>query len=335
MDAPVDAESVNLQRRLDRERRARREAETIAEDSLRQVYDTVRELQQSRAVLDETPDFVIIADLDGRARYLNHALLELLGLDPDDAPNVNAYGLLTEASRERVRAEGLAALNLEGVWRADLAMLGPMRGSDIPVSYMLIGHRGPTGVLDSMSSIARDITEILAMEERLTHLALHDPLTGLPNRRLFFDRLDGALARAARIPTPIGVFLLDIDDFKLVNDDLGHEAGDQLLVAIAERLTGCVRASDTVCRLGGDEFCVLVEQIADEGEALRMATRLGQSVAQTIRLGDRDFRMNLSIGVVLATAALDGSDVLLRQADAAMYEAKRLGKGRVHLFAAG
>ena len=335
MGTPADDESVNLQRRLDRERRARREAETIAEDSLRQVYDTVRELQQSRAVLDETLDFVIIADLDGRARYLNHALLELLGLEPGDAANVNAYGLLTEPSRERVLAEGLPALNEEGVWRADLTMLGPMRGTDIPVSYMLIGHRGPTGILDSMSSIARDITEILAMEERLTHLALHDPLTGLPNRRLFFDRLEVALVRAARIRTPIGVFLLDIDDFKVINDELGHEAGDQLLVAIAERLAGCVRASDTVCRLGGDEFCVLVEQIADEGEALRMAGRLGRSVAQTIRLGDRDCRMGSSIGVVLATAALEGSEVLLRQADTAMYEAKRLGKGRAHLFAAG
>lgn len=335
MNAPGKLEAASLQRRLDRERRARREAETIAEESLRQVYDTVRELQQSRAVLDETPDFVIISDLDGRARYVNHALLELLGLEPEDTPSVNAYGLLTEASRERARGEGLAALNLEGVWRADLSMLGPMRGSDIPVSYMLIGHRGPTGVLDSMSSIARDITEILAMEERLTHLALHDPLTGLPNRRLFFDRLDVALARAARLPTPIGVFLLDVDDFKMVNDDLGHEAGDQLLIAIAERLTGCVRVSDTVCRLGGDEFCVLIEQIADEAEALKMATRLRESVAQAIRLGDRDLRIGSSIGVVLATCARDGSDVLLRQADAAMYEAKRLGKGRVHLFAVG
>jgi len=115
MGTPDDDESDNLQRRLDRERRARRDAETIAEDALRQVYETVRELQQSRAVLDETLDFVIIADLAGRARYRNHALLELLGLEPGDAASVNAYGLLTEASRERVLAQGLPALNEEAV----------------------------------------------------------------------------------------------------------------------------------------------------------------------------------------------------------------------------
>lgn len=335
MGAPGDIEAASIQKRLDRERRARREAETIAEDSLRQVYDTVRELQQSRAVLDETPDFVVIADLDGRARYINHALLELLGLEAGDASTVNVFTLLTEASRERLQADGLPALEQAGVWRGDLSMVGPMRGADIPVSYMLIGHRGPTGVIDSMSCIARDITDVLAMEEKLTHLALHDPLTGLPNRRLFFDRLDIALVRAARTLVPVGVFLLDVDNFKPVNDELGHEAGDQLLIAVAARLTGCVRASDTVCRLGGDEFCLLVEQLAGDDEALTMAARLGEAVGEPICVGGRELRMSLSIGLVLATSAPDGPDLLLRQADAAMYEAKRRGKGRAHRFDAG
>lgn len=335
MAAPGDIELVSLQRRLDRERRARREAETIAEGALRQLYDSVRELRRSRAVLDETPDFVVIADLDGRARYLNHALLELLGLEPGDAPQVNVFTLLTEPSRERVRSEGLPALASSGVWRGDLAMVGPMRGADIPVSYMLIGHRGPTGALESVSSIARDITEILALEDRLRHLALHDPLTGLPNRRLLFDRLDVALVRAARTPVPVGVFVLDVDDFKAVNDVLGHDAGDQLLIAIARRLTGCVRASDTVCRLGGDEFCLLVEQMADAGAALKMAARLGRGVARPIQVGDSDVRASVSIGAVLAIAAPEGPGPLVRQADIAMYEAKRLGKGGVRLFDAG
>jgi len=328
----VDPKPDSLQRRLERERRARRDAEAIAEDALRQVYESVRELQRSQAVLDETTDFVLIAELDGRIRYMNRALTELLGLDEQVIAETTVTDLLTPTSRERFVSEVLPIVREKGLWRGELVMVRPRSGSEIPVSQVLIGHRGPTGVIDSISSISRDITDRLAMEQQLTELALHDPLTGLANRRLFFDRLDVAVARATRLEAPIGVFFVDIDGFKGVNDRLGHDAGDTLLVTVANRLLACVRPSDTVCRLGGDEFTVLCEHVADEAEAHSLARRIGAAVAEPMRLGDVELGITASIGVVLTTSAIDGPEQLLRDADAAMYEAKRRGKAQTYLF---
>lgn len=322
-----------LKRRLERERRARRQAEGIAEDALRQVYDSLRELRDSHAVLDETTDFVVIAELDGSIRYMNRSLWEMLGLDAGEVQSWNVSDLLTPASRERFLSEALPAVKEKGGWRGELAMVQPVSGSEIPVSQVLIGHRGPTGQVDSISSISRDITDRLAMEQQLTRLALHDSLTGLPNRRLFFDRLDVALARAQRTGTPIGILFIDVDRFKSINDTLGHEAGDAVLTEIARRLIGCLRPSDTVCRLGGDEFSVLCEHVGNERGALALARRLGRRVAEPMTQGGAAADVTVSIGVVVVTSAPEGPEQLLRHADAAMYEAKRRGKAQAHVFA--
>lgn len=328
----VDRERGVLERRLERERQARRQAEAIAEDALRQVYDSLRALRESQAVLDETTDFVVIADLDGRVRYMNRSLLELLDLDAAGVEARNVTDLLTAASRERFLSDALPVVREKGVWRGELAMVQPQSGSEMPVSQVLIGHRGPTGKVDSISSISRDITERLAMEEQLTRLALHDSLTGLPNRRLFFDRLDVALARAQRSGTPIGVLFIDVDGFKSINDTLGHEAGDAVLVEVARRIVACLRPSDTVCRLGGDEFAVLCEHVGDEPGALALAQRLGRRVAEPMARDDGEVVATVSVGVVVATSAPEGPDQLLRNADSAMYAAKRRGKAQACVF---
>lgn len=194
------------------------------------------------------------------------------------------------------------------------------------VSQVLIGHRGPTGIVESISSISRDITDRLTMEEQLTRLALQDALTGLPNRRLFFDRLDIALARAQRTGAPVGVLFVDVDNFKAINDTLGHEAGDDVLVEVARRLVDCLRPSDTVCRLGGDEFSILCEHVGDDAGACALAQRLEGRVSEPMEAGGGAIRVTASIGVVTAITAADGPEQLLRDADAATYGAKRLRK---------
>ena len=319
-------------RRLERERRARREAEAIAEQVLRELYETVRLLQGSRAVLDETTDFVAIADLSGQASYINRAMRELLGHDGDD-DEVNVFDLLTAASRERLVRDALPVVSDKGLWRGELAMLQPETGREIPVSQVLIGHRGPDGSIDVISTISRDITDRLAVERQLTHLAFHDPLTGLPNRRLFFDRLDIALARADRTAEPVGVFFVDLDGFKPINDTFGHDAGDEVLDTTAQRLANCLRPSDTVARLGGDEFAALCEHVTNRGGAAAIADRLGSHISQPIRIGDGDLTVTASIGVALAfSAPAGGPEAILREADAAMYFAKRAGGARHHVF---
>jgi diguanylate cyclase (GGDEF)-like protein len=182
-----------------------------------------------------------------------------------------------------------------------------------------------------VSSISRDITEQLAMEAQLTELALHDPLTGLPNRRLFLDRLQTAVARSKRSQAPLAVLYMDVDAFKSVNDTYGHDAGDDLLIAVADRVVSCLRASDTVCRLGGDEFCALSEYVGDAHQAVDVARRITECVAQPVRVAGHEVVVTLSVGVAVATDASGGPEQLLRDADRAMYRAKAAGKARIEL----
>ena len=183
-----------------------------------------------------------------------------------------------------------------------------------------------------MLGTGQDITERRAAERLLEHQALHDPLTGLPNRALFLDRLQHALARARRPGTSLAVFFCDVDDFKDVNDSLGHDAGDELLIALPPRLREGLRAGDTVARFGGDEFVILCEGLDSEGEAIRIAERIGAAFALPFELEGRLHHLSVSVGVVFARGGAATATEVLRDADAAMYRAKARGKGGFELF---
>ena len=178
-----------------------------------------------------------------------------------------------------------------------------------------------------------DVTARKEAEERLQHDALHDALTGLPNRVLFLDRLDQAIRRGQRsTPTPAAaVLFVDLDRFKLVNDSLGHQVGDELLKAVARRLESAVRPPDTVARLGGDEFTVLLDGVSDVHEAALVAERVHATLKTPFEIGDRELHIDASIGIALA-AADAAPDAVLRDADVAMYRAKAEGKGRHAVF---
>jgi diguanylate cyclase (GGDEF)-like protein/PAS domain S-box-containing protein len=179
---------------------------------------------------------------------------------------------------------------------------------------------------------AQDVTEQRAAERLLEHQALHDPLTGLPNRALFLDRLQHALTRARRPGSSLAVYFCDVDDFKDVNDSLGHDAGDELLVALPPRLREGLRAGDTVARFGGDEFVILCEDLDSEGEAIRIAERIGEAFALPFALDGRPHHLSVSVGVVFVKGGEASAAEVLRDADAAMYRAKGGGKGRFELF---
>jgi diguanylate cyclase (GGDEF)-like protein len=174
--------------------------------------------------------------------------------------------------------------------------------------------------------------ELLERDKHLRYLAGTDPLTGLPNRTLFLNHLEQGLGRAERWARPVGVLFLDLDNFKVINDSLGHQGGDLLLVEIARRIRGCVRDNDTVARLGGDEFTVLVEEIEGEDEATALAERVAVTLRQPVRLGEREIFVSASVGVALSRPGKDGPESLLRNADMAMYQAKANGKARHAVF---
>jgi diguanylate cyclase (GGDEF)-like protein len=181
---------------------------------------------------------------------------------------------------------------------------------------------------------ARDIAPRKAFEQQLIRQAFQDSLTLLPNRALFRDRLEQALIRAARRQARVGLLYLDLDNFKLINDGLGHQAGDELLVEAAKRLQACVRGEDTVARLGGDEFVILLGS-ATEAEAVLAAERVEQQFRRPFKIDGRDFVTTVSVGIALGDAGHDRPDLLLRNADIAMYLAKAGGRARHVVFQAG
>ncbi|MFL6337322.1 MAG: putative bifunctional diguanylate cyclase/phosphodiesterase [Pyrinomonadaceae bacterium] len=179
----------------------------------------------------------------------------------------------------------------------------------------------------------QDITERKQSEEQLRHDAFHDPLTGLPNRALFADHVKLTIARAKRHASRrFAVLFCDLDRFKIINDSLGHVAGDQLLVEVARRLESCLRQGDTVARVGGDEFTILLDDLANDAEAVAVAQRIQQEISAAIMLTGREVFTTMSIGLAIGTGAYSDPEDILRDADTAMYRAKSLGKARHVVF---
>jgi diguanylate cyclase (GGDEF)-like protein len=191
----------------------------------------------------------------------------------------------------------------------------------------------PDGNPERMVGICWDITERRAIEEQLVREALHDRLTGLPNRALLLDRVTQALSAVRRHGQTLGVLFIDIDRFKVINDSLGHDVGDQVLVEVARRLEVAMRPGDTVSRFGGDEFVVLCEDLDHPAQALVVATRLQEVLSEPVRVGDAELVMTVSTGIALPSSPADDAGTLLRDADAAMYRAKQDGRARSVLFA--
>jgi diguanylate cyclase (GGDEF)-like protein/PAS domain S-box-containing protein len=225
-------------------------------------------------------------------------------------------------------------------------------GARSGLTVMVAGRRAPFGVLglhstdlrafsasdiaftQALANVLGDAFEHQLTEDDIRHRALHDPLTGLPNRVLFMDRLQQAIKRLRRRETPAAVLFLDVDRFKLVNDSLGHEAGDELLAAVAPRLKQALRSSDTVARFGADEFAILLEEIADEHDAVEMAQRVAGMFTRPFVLAGTEHFVTTSIGIALATGGERAED-LIRDADAAMHRAKERGRARYELYDEG
>jgi diguanylate cyclase (GGDEF)-like protein/PAS domain S-box-containing protein len=265
--------------------------------------------------------------------YVSPSSTQITGYSPEDyyADPLLPFQLVGEEGRAKLRSL------LESSRTSEAVVLRSKHrdGSEIWLEHRIVGIRDASGTLVAVEGIARDVTERKRFEEQLAHQALHDPLTDLPNRALFLDRLALALGQSKRTQRSVGVFFCDLDRFKFVNDNLGHNAGDHVLRTVAERLRQVVRPDDTVARLGGDEFVVLCADIGDERQALPVVERISRAIATPVPSptpDGREITMTASVGVAISTAHDDEPTRLLRDADAAMYRAKQRGGARYEFF---
>jgi diguanylate cyclase (GGDEF)-like protein len=213
-----------------------------------------------------------------------------------------------------------------------------IKGKGQPYGVIGAGSRGQheftqedVNFMQAIANVLANAIERRRTEERTQHEALHDALTGLPNRSLFFDRLEHALSAAARRQTTIAVLFLDLDQFKRVNDSFGHAAGDELLAAVAPRIEQALRPGDTVARFGGDEFAILAEDIHNEHGATRIAERIAEALARPIILREREYFVSASIGISIGSGS-EAPEALIRDADSALYGAKEHGRGSYEIF---
>ncbi len=285
------------------------------------------------SILEATTDFVATTDSDARLLYLNQAGRKLLGLGPQhDLGGMRLADCLSEWSAQQLLRVALPIAARDGVWEGESALRGdPDR--DISVSQVVLAHRDESGEIAFYSTIARDITERKQYEEELRHQATHDMLTGLPNRTLLDDRLIAEINRAIRQNRHFALVFLDLDNFKRVNDSLGHPAGDALLKEVSARLQACMRPNDTVARYGGDEFVVVGGDLSGIENVLVVVNKLRAAFATPMRLGNRDIYISFSAGIAIYPS--DGSDaeMLLKNADTAMYRAKDGGQGQFRFYA--
>ncbi len=305
-----------------------------AHDATAQVSaerDLSEALSRLTATLDSTADGILVVDTKRRITDFNRRFAEIWGL-PDDAVTKHddvatlAFALdqLTDPDTFRARLE---ELDLEP--EAESFDLIEFNDGRLVERYSRPQRVGGE-ILGRVFSF-RDVTDRKLLEDELHYWAFHDSLTRLANKTLFQDRLDHALARSVRFGSHLAVLFIDLDNFKTVNDTLGHGEGDQLLRRVAKSLVDMLRAADTAARLGGDEFAILIEDVSSQETVTELAERILECLRQPIRLGTKSVSAASSIGIAFDKEGIT-SEQLLRNADIAMYQAKKLGKDRFEVY---
>lgn len=282
----------------------------------------------SRRWIDLIPDGVLVVDREGIVRCANEAMRELSGRTPAQLEGAALSWLLPPALRERHGAHlqayfaaphsrAMGRVSELHLWHAE----GRVRPVDISLGLCRFEQRTCT------LAVIRDVSQFQALHEQLRRQAVHDGLTGLYSRYMFGELLGRALEHSGRSGLPAALLLIDLDDFKSVNDGHGHHVGDALLKEVARRMRRCLRLSDVLARLGGDEFAVLLPELADPDDATRVAEKLVRALVQPWRQQHHELSPGASIGIVLLPRDGRDADTLMRRADMAMYRAKEAGRG--------
>ena len=289
-------------------------------------------LHLAASVFTHAREGIMITEADGTIIDVNDAFTVITGYSRDDALGRNPHMMSSGRHDQEYFAAMWRGLIEQGHWYGEI--WNRRKSGEFYAQMQTISAvRDPQGCTQQYVSLFSDITAIKDHESELEHIAHFDPLTNLPNRVLLADRLQLAMAQTQRRGQQLAVAYLDLDGFKAINDRHGHEAGDQLLVALAARMKQALREGDTLARIGGDEFVAVLGDLADVAASVPMLTRLLTAAAQPVVLGQLELQVSASLGVTFYPQSDDmDADQLLRQADQAMYQAKLAGKNRYHVF---
>ena len=280
-----------------------------------------------------TRDWVLILDEQQWPIAANQAICEALGIDPDKAlPRQIESSFSTQQLLFFRRI--LSKMKVNERWRGEQDVLGADKKlHHLMVSIYAVSTDNSTDIGHFIMNMT-DISEQKEAQQQLQRLANYDSLTGLPNRSLLLDRIRQAIAHGIRRSSQVAVFFIDLDKFKQVNDSLGHEAGDKLLLEVTQRLTQCLRVDDTVGRLGGDEFLVIIKDFHESDDLRHLATKIIERVEQPIQIGNNQVSVSASVGISLYPADSNTPAELMKAADIAMYHAKALGRNRYQFYSA-
>lgn len=294
------------------------------------------EKERAQVTLKSIGDAVITTDAVGNVEYLNPVAEEITGWTNAEAkgrPLIKVFRIFNEITGGPAE-DPVSKCIREGriVGLANHTVLINRDGRRFAIEDSASPIKNREGEIIGAILVFHDVSEKRILMEKMIHQAYHDPLTGLPNRLLFNDRLSLALAQAHRNKKMLAVLFLDLDRFKLVNDMLGHAAGDKLLKEVAGKIAGCLRKSDTIARLGGDEFTILLPQPEDEDAVAKVARKILQTFEQPWILGEQEFHITASIGIALYPNDGEDAETLLKHADTAMYRAKDQGRNNYQLY---
>jgi diguanylate cyclase (GGDEF)-like protein/PAS domain S-box-containing protein len=310
----------------------------LALDSAALTEDLLRQQTEARfrSLVQNSTDVVMVVDADSTVRYVSPSVEGVFGYDPSDLENTKLTRLIHPDDKTQV-LQFLTLSGREGGTSTGL-IESRMRHRDdfwLHIETLRTDLMHDPNVKGIVLN-SRDVSERKAFEEQLSHQAFHDSITGLANRALFRDRVEHALERLTRDADPVSVLFMDLDDFKTINDSLGHAAGDRLLGEVGERLRTCLRTPDTAARLGGDEFAILIEDGGESVGAAAIAGRILQALDGPFLLDGKEVFVRASIGIATSgvgrTTGPEGAEELLRNADVAMYIAKEAGKNRFQIF---
>lgn len=290
-----------------------------------------QDLRLASKYLEITQEALIITDPAGMVLEVNDAFVAMAGYTRDEILGENPRLLKSGRHDKEFYREMWQTLLAQDHWQGEI-WDRRKNGELYPKMLSISAVRNQDGEISNFVALSTDITSIKETEEKLEKLAHYDPLTGLANRLLFYDRLQHDLTMANREQGELGLVLLDLDGFKEVNDTLGHPVGDQLLVEVAERLIGSIRESDTVARLGGDEFVVILTNIKRENDLAMLAQKILDNLREPYYLEDERVEISASLGITLYPEDGRDANLLLKNADTAMYHAKGAGKSRIHFY---